>query len=57
MKLCIQMQERDQVATVLQKTSPGDELRYGDLTITVLETDDKRVEKVRVTRGPEAPNE
>ena len=30
--------------------SPGDELTYGDLRLTVLETDDKRVEKVRVTR-------
>ena len=34
--------------------SPGDRLSYGDLTITVLETDDKRVEKVRVTREPPA---
>lgn len=30
--------------------SPGDELTYDDLTITVLETDDKRVEKVRVVQ-------
>ena len=30
--------------------SPGDELTYGDLTVTVLEADDKRVEKVRVVR-------
>ena len=30
--------------------SPGDTLTYGDLTVTVLETDDKRVEKVRVTK-------
>ena len=29
---------------------PGDELTYGDLTVTVLETDDKRVERVRVER-------
>ena len=29
---------------------PGDVLTYGPLTITVLETDDKRVERVRVTR-------
>lgn len=31
--------------------SPGDVLTYRDLTITVLETDDKRVEKVRVSRS------
>ncbi len=30
--------------------SPGDELTYDDLTITVLEADDKRVERVRVAR-------
>ena len=30
---------------------PGDELSYGDLHITVLETDDKRVERVRVTKS------
>ena len=29
---------------------PGDELAYEDLRITVLETDDKRVERVRVTK-------
>lgn len=29
---------------------PGDELTYDDLRITVLETDDKRVERVRVTK-------
>lgn len=36
--------------------SPGDELTYDDLAITVLETDDRRVEKVRVqvARGEEA---
>jgi len=36
--------------------APGDVLTYGDLTITVLETDDKRVERVRVERA-EAPAE
>ena len=29
---------------------PGDTLSYKDLRVTVLETDDKRVEKIRVTR-------
>jgi len=32
---------------------PGDELGYENLHITVLETDDKRVEKVRVTKTEE----
>ncbi|MBR2717146.1 MAG: HlyC/CorC family transporter, partial [Oscillospiraceae bacterium] len=31
--------------------APGDTLAYKDLRITVLEADDKRVEKVRVTRA------
>ena len=30
--------------------APGDAVTYKDLTVTVLETDDKRVEKVRVTQ-------
>jgi CBS domain containing-hemolysin-like protein len=30
--------------------APGDVLTYDHFTITVLETDDKRVEKVRVSR-------
>ena len=30
----------------------GDELTYKDLLITVLEADDKRVEKVRITKKP-----
>jgi CBS domain containing-hemolysin-like protein len=34
--------------------APGDVLTYGDLTVTVLETDDKRVEKVRVVRADPA---
>ncbi len=33
--------------------SPGDVLTYRDLTVTVLETDDKRVEKVRIVRTAE----
>ena len=33
--------------------APGDALAYEDLAITVLETDDKRVERVRVTRQTE----
>ena len=32
---------------------PGDVITYEDLTVTVLETDDKRVEKVRVIRTSE----
>ena len=34
---------------------PGDTVTYEDLSVTVLETDDKRVEKVRVTRATEEP--
>jgi CBS domain containing-hemolysin-like protein len=30
--------------------APGDQLTYQNLTLTVLETDDKRVEKIRATR-------
>lgn len=33
--------------------SPGDVVTYENLSVTVLETDDKRVEKVRVTRTTE----
>lgn len=33
--------------------APGDELRYKDLRLTVLEADGKRVEKVRVTKEDE----
>lgn len=33
--------------------SPGDVITYKDFTVTVLETDDKRVEKVRVIRTKE----
>ena len=32
---------------------PGDTLRYGPFTVTVLEADDKRVERVRITREPD----
>ncbi len=33
---------------------PGDTLTYGDLTVTVLAADDKRVERIRVTKNDEA---
>ena len=33
--------------------APGDVITYENLSVTVLETDDKRVEKVRVTRSTE----
>ena len=36
----------------------GEQFRFEDLEITVLEMDDKRVEKVRIVRtGEELPNE